>query len=109
METDELEPTEELINGDSEIVKAIASQVKGWAGNWDAVFDNIKLRAMIKEEIVDTAKKFNKPEVLEAEFNALSNHMFHKFSDDVRGEIGLPESEKVFSLWKQWLYEKISE
>ncbi|MEK6888507.1 MAG: type II/IV secretion system ATPase subunit, partial [Nanoarchaeota archaeon] len=82
VETDELEPTEELINGDSEIVKAIASQVKGWAGNWDAVFDNIKLRAMIKEEIVDTAKKFNKPEVLEAEFNALSNHMFHKFSDD---------------------------
>ena len=36
---DELEPTEDLINGDSEIIKDIASNVKGWAGNWDAIYD----------------------------------------------------------------------
>ncbi|MBD3252591.1 hypothetical protein GF386_02580, partial [Candidatus Pacearchaeota archaeon] len=38
---DKLEPSEELINGDSQVIKAIASGVKGWAGDWDAVYDNI--------------------------------------------------------------------
>ncbi|MCU0642529.1 MAG: type II/IV secretion system ATPase subunit, partial [archaeon] len=37
VEKDELEPTPELINGESQIVKNIAGNVKGWAGNWDAV------------------------------------------------------------------------
>src|SRR3989344_3604977 len=38
VEKDELEPSDELINGNSEVIKAIASGVKGWAGNWDAVY-----------------------------------------------------------------------
>ncbi|MGV2389132.1 MAG UNVERIFIED_CONTAM: hypothetical protein LVR29_15315 [Microcystis novacekii LVE1205-3] len=42
-----LEPSEELINGDSRI-KDIAGGVKGFAGNWDNVYDNINLRAKIK-------------------------------------------------------------
>jgi len=46
-----------LINGDSQILKDIASNVKGWAGNWDAIYDNILLRAKIKQEIVDVSKK----------------------------------------------------
>src|SRR3989338_8430107 len=50
---DELEPTDDIINGDSEILKDIASNVRGWAGNWDAIYDNILLRAKIKKEIVD--------------------------------------------------------
>ena len=48
IEKDELEPTEDLINGDSQIIKDVASNVKGWAGNWDAVYDNILLRSKIK-------------------------------------------------------------
>ena len=50
--TDQLEPTDALINGDSEILKAIAGNVKDWAGNWDAVWDNIMLRGKVKEAIV---------------------------------------------------------
>ena len=107
VETDELEPTEELINGDSEIIKDIASNVKGWAGNWDAVWDNILLRAKIKEEIVRTAEKTKNSKLLESEFNTLSNYAFHKISDEVRQEIGLPLSEKVFPLWKKWLDDEI--
>ncbi len=103
VEKDELEPTEDLINGDSEVVKDIASNVKGWAGNWDAIYDNILLRAKIKKEIVDVAKRTGDYEILESEFNTFSNHMFHKISDKIRQEIGLPLGEKVFPEWKRWL------
>jgi archaeal flagellar protein FlaI len=103
VEKDELEATESLINGDSEIVKEIASKVKGWAGNWDAVYDNILLRAEIKNEVVKVAKDLGKRQILEAEFNTLSNHMFHKFSEEVIKEKGLPLKKYVFPLWKEWL------
>jgi len=107
VETDELEPTEDLINGDSEIIKDIAANVKGWAGNWDAVYDNILLRAKIKKEIVDFAEKTGNEKILEAGFNSLANHMFHKISDEVREEIGLPLSERVFPEWQKWFNEEI--
>lgn len=107
VENDELEPSEDLINGDSEIIKDIASNVKGWAGNWDAVYDNILLRAKIKEEILKVSEETKNPNLLEAEFNTLSNHMFHVFSDRVRQEIGLPLGEKVFPMWKKWLGEEV--
>jgi len=104
VETDELEPSDELINGESEIIKAIAGNVKGWAGNWEAVYDNILLRGKCKQEIVDASIKLNKPQLLEAYFNVLANNQFHKISDEVREEYGLPINEKVFDKWKKWLY-----
>ena len=107
VENDEIEATDDLINGDSEIIKDVASNVKGWAGNWDAVYDNILLRARIKKEIVEIAEKTNKPNLLEAEFNSLSNDAFHKISDKIRQEIGLPSGNRVFSEWQKWLNLKI--
>jgi hypothetical protein len=103
VEKDELEASEDLINGDSEIIKEIAANVKGWAGNWDAVYDNILLRAKIKKELVDTSKKINNGRILEADFDTLSNHMFHFISDNVTKEIGLPVGERVFPEWQKWL------
>lgn len=105
VETDSLEPTPELINGDSEIIKSIAGSVKGWAGNWDAVYDNILLRGMIKEEIVKAAYKFQKPDLMEADFNVLANHMFHHLVDETRKEKGSSHSSLVFPLFKNWLYQ----
>lgn len=102
VDTDELEPTDDLINGDSEIIKAVAGTVKGWAGNWDAVYDNILLRAKIKQEIVDQARKMKKPSLMEARFVARSNDVFHRISDEVTRAHGLPESKKVFPEWKKW-------
>jgi len=103
VEEDILKPSEDLINGDSEIIKDIASNVKGWAGNWDAVWDNIILRQKIKQEVVDFAEKMKQPELLEAEFTVKSNNAFHQISDEVSEEIGLPTSEVVFPKWKRWL------
>jgi type IV secretory pathway ATPase VirB11/archaellum biosynthesis ATPase len=107
VEKDELEPTDDLINGDSEIIKDIASNVKGWAGNWDAIYDNILLRGKTKQELVDVAKKTGEDKILEANFNVLSNHMLHKISDKVRQEIGLPWGERVFPEWQKWLNTEI--
>jgi flagellar protein FlaI len=107
VEKDELEPSEDLINGDSEIIKDIASNVKGWAGNWDAVYDNILLRAKVKKEIFETSQKINNEKILEAGFNSLSNHMFHKISNKINEEVGLPMSERVFPEWQKWLNEEV--
>ncbi len=103
VEKDELEPTDDLMNGDSEIVKAIAGNVKGWAGNWDAVWDNILLRGRIKQEIVDLSKKMNLPSLMESKFNSLSNDAFHNISERITREVGLPISDRVFPEWRSWL------
>ena len=100
---DIIKPSEDLINGDSEIMKGIAANVKGWAGNWDAVWDNVVLRQKIKQESVDFAERMKMPELLEAEWTVKSNNAFHQISDKVSKEIGLPTSEVVFPKWKRWL------
>lgn len=107
VEKDILEPSDDLINGDSEVIKDVAANVKGWAGNWDAVYDNILLRARIKEEIVNVSEKTGNKNLLEAEFNVLSNDAFHKISDKIREEIGLPLSKRVFPDWQKWLNKEI--
>lgn len=100
---DELETSEELINGDSEILKAIAGNVKEWAGNWDAVWDNITLRAKIKETLVEFADKNKMPWLLEADFVIQSNDQFHKISERIREEVGSLDSKRIFFDWNEWL------
>ena len=103
VKADKLLPTDDLMNGDSEIMKDIASNVKGWAGNWDAVWDNVVLRQNIKQETVDFAEKMKMPELLEGGFTVMSNNAFHQISDEITGEIGLPTGDRVFPKWKRWL------
>lgn len=107
VEKDELEPTDDLINGDSEVIKDIASNVKGWAGNWDAVWDNVVLRANMKEELVKVADRIGDYDILESKFNTLSNNAFHRISDEVGQEVGLPRSDIVFPRWKKWLEDEL--
>ncbi len=107
VDKDELVPTADLINGDSEIIKDIAANVKGWAGNWDAVYDNILLRAKIKKELVETAEKIKDNKILEADFIQLANHAFHRISDEVRQEYNLPLSQYVFPIWQKWLKDEL--
>ena len=65
------------------------------------------LRAKIKKEITETAQKIGDDSILEAPFNALSNHSFHEISNQVIQEVGLPLSERVFPEWQKWLNKKI--
>ncbi|MBI2658486.1 Flp pilus assembly complex ATPase component TadA [Candidatus Woesearchaeota archaeon] len=100
---DELEASEDLINGDSEILKAIAGNVKEWAGDWDAVWDNIMLRAKIKENLVDFANKTSNLGLLEADFVIQSNDQFHKISEKIKDEIGTLDSKRILFDWNEWL------
>jgi hypothetical protein len=105
--TDELGATDDLVNGESEVLKSIAGQVKGWAGNWDAVWDNILLRAKIKQELVTASIKTKNPNIIEAPFVIKANSAFHEISDEVRKELGIPKGRKVFKEWKTWLKKEL--
>ena len=101
--TDLLEPSRELIEGESEVLSAIAGRVREWIGNFDAVWDNIKLRAKTKQALVDLAAKSGKNEVLESDFVVRANDMFHIISGKVKEELGGLDSGEIFSRWNVWL------
>ncbi len=101
--TDQLEPSADLINGESDILKAIAGNVKEWAGNWDAVWDNITLRAKTKETLVNLSVKSEMPELLEAKFVVLANDEFHRVCYSVKEDVGALDSKRIFFQWNDWL------
>ncbi len=105
--TDQLEPTDNLINGDSEVIKSIASSVKEWVGDWDAVWNNIRLRAKIKQRLVDYAVENKNLDLLEAPFVINSNDQFHKISDSILRKTGKSDYEKVYFQWNEWLKKQI--
>ena len=100
---DQLMPSSDLLNGESDILKSIAGNVKEWAGNWDAVWDNVLLRARIKEAIVNFSDRLKNPELLEAPFVIQCNDQFHRISDSVREEVGFLDSKRIFFEWNEWL------
>jgi archaeal flagellar protein FlaI len=100
---DVLEPSDELINGDSEILKSIAGNVKEWASSWDALWDNIILRAKIKQTLLEFSLRQKMPDLLEAGFVIDSNDQFHKISEIVKDEVGSLDSKRIFFAWNEWL------
>ncbi|MBI4448836.1 type II/IV secretion system ATPase subunit [Candidatus Woesearchaeota archaeon] len=97
-----LQATPDLINGDSDIIKNVAGSVKEWAGDWDAVWSNIQLRADIAQAMVDAASKANNPDLLEAKFYVVANDMFHVISERVRDQLGALDSKRIFFEWNEW-------
>ena len=104
-ETDELEATDALLQGESVVLKSIASKIPEWAGDWDAVWENIQLRAKIKEKIIEVSK--DNPERLEAEFTIHCNDNFHKISQAVFKRDGKTDPDKIYSEWESWLESEI--
>ena len=104
---DMLIPTDDLINGDSEIIKEIGGNVKEWAGNWDAIWENILLRAKIKETLVNYADKLKNDSLLEAKFVIDSNDQFHRISEIVKEEVGYLDNKRIFFSWEEWLKRRI--
>ena len=106
-ENDTLETTDELINGDSEILKKIAGNIKEFAGDWDAVWENIQLRAKMKEAIVNYANKTMLYDLLEAKFVIETNDLFHRIADDVKEETGALDNKRIFFEWDEWVKREI--
>jgi len=105
--TDRLEVTDDLMNGDSEIIKTIAGNVREWVGDWEAVWDNILLRAKIKETLVKYAEKSKMPDLLEAGFVVASNDVFHRLSNQIKEEVGSLDNKRIFFEWEEWVKREI--
>jgi len=105
--TDELKPTEALINGESEVLKSIAGSIKEYVGNWEGVWDNILLRTKIKSALVEYAERYKLDELLEAKFVVLSNDVFHQLCNNSREKKGFIDSKRVFFEWEGWLKKEI--
>ncbi|MCS7134274.1 MAG: type II/IV secretion system ATPase subunit [Candidatus Pacearchaeota archaeon] len=104
---DELIATDDFRNGESEVLKSIASNVKEWAGSWDAVWDNILLRAKIKEAMVNMSISLKQQEILEAPWVVKCNNAFHEICEKVREEIGVPRGKEVFKRWEDWFKKEL--
>jgi intein/homing endonuclease len=104
---DRLKPTDVLIDGESWVLNEIAKKVREWHGAWDLVWDNILLRAKIKETMVDFALKLNRPEILEADWSVEANEMFHLICDKVREEVGSLDSKLIYERWLDWFKRRL--
>src|SRR3989338_6681498 len=104
---DTLKPTDVFLNCESIILNEIARLVPGWAGRWDAVWDNINLRAKILKTIVDIANQTGKKDLLEAETIVASNQQFNLISEKIRKEVGEVVPDRVYSEWSDW-FKKIA-
>jgi len=104
---DLLEPTDALINGESDVLKRVAGNVREWAGSWDAVWDNILLRGKMKKNLVDYANKSGMLDILEADFVIQSNDMFHRFSSEVKDETGALDNKRIYFEWDHWVKKEI--
>ncbi len=100
---DELVPTPVLLDGESEIISAIASRVREWVGNFDAVWANIELRAKVKARLVEIAEATGRLDLLEADFVVKANDMFHLISEEVKEELGEAVPEEIYLRWDRWL------
>ncbi|PIN77686.1 secretion system protein [Candidatus Woesearchaeota archaeon CG10_big_fil_rev_8_21_14_0_10_34_8] len=105
--TDQLEITDALINGESEILKTIAGNIKEFAGNWDAVRDNIELRGKMKQTLVDYSERLQNPDMLEAQFVIKANDIFHLITDRVKQEYGVIDTKRIFYEWEEWLKKEV--
>jgi len=100
---DEMLPTSVLMDGESDIINSIASRVREWVGDFDAVWENIELRANTKKRLVDFANATGRKDFLKADFVMLANDTFHIIEEQVRNEVGGSDAKEIFSRWDKWL------
>jgi len=101
--TDALIPTDALIHGDSVVLKAIGGQIREWAGSWDAIWENILLRARMKKTLVEYDERYDLHGLLEARDVVAMNDEFHKISDHVAEEVGFLDNKRIFFEWEESL------
>jgi type IV secretory pathway ATPase VirB11/archaellum biosynthesis ATPase len=107
VDNDELVPTNDLLEGNSYVIKEIASNVEGWAGNWDAVLDNIQTRGEILNMISDYASKTGDASMLEAEFTSAAIDQYYEIESKIKEESGRPpEGSKIIKAFELWLKER---
>ena len=103
---DRLDPSNDLLEGNSYVVKEIASRVEEWAGKWDAVLDNINARGEVLGLISDYSNKTNNPALLEAEFTSSAIDQYYEIISRLREEYGTAERKNIVNMFELWLKSK---
>ncbi|MFC1754325.1 ATPase, T2SS/T4P/T4SS family [Thermoproteota archaeon] len=106
-EKDGLVATDALLDGDSEVLKLIAANIPDFAGDWDAVWNNVELRGKIKNHIVQRSEELGDSEMLEAPFVILCNDLFHLASEEVKARLGKLDTKEIYSTWLSWFDREI--
>ncbi|MBU0980646.1 MAG: type II/IV secretion system ATPase subunit [Nanoarchaeota archaeon] len=104
---DALNISDELINGESEVLKTIAGNIRDFAGDWDAVWQNIILRSRLKQLQLDASLKIKRPELLEAQFSIGCNDRYHLISERVKEEVGSLDPKRILTEWKDWFQKEV--
>jgi archaeal flagellar protein FlaI len=104
---DLIKPTQTLTDGESEIISMIAARVREWVGNFDAVWDNINMRARMKKALVDYSATSANNAILEAPFVIASNDAAHIFGEQVKKAQGAMVSDYIYEKWDAWVREQI--
>ncbi|MFB6076410.1 MAG: ATPase, T2SS/T4P/T4SS family [Candidatus Aenigmatarchaeota archaeon] len=104
---DELVPTDTFLNGESKILNDIASNVKEWAGDWGAVWENINLRGKVKKAIVDYSLEADERGLLEAPFVVKANNKFHIIMSQLRDEVGSIPADRAYNMYEKWLKDQV--
>jgi type IV secretory pathway ATPase VirB11/archaellum biosynthesis ATPase len=100
--TDSVDPTDALLDGDCDTLKAIAANIPDFAGNWDAIWNNILLRAKLKEHLVKKSIALKDAEMLEAPFVIKCNDKFHLLSEEVKNDVGTLDPVEIERRWMNW-------
>jgi hypothetical protein len=101
---DDLIPTSTLIHGESFVIREIARRVPEFYGNWDLIWENIMLRAKVKEKLIEFSEKYNKTELLEAEYVVFANELFNLISEEVKRDLGKLDSKEILKRWEEKLW-----
>ncbi len=104
---DELVPTDDLINGESDVLKTIAGKISDYSGSWDAVWQDILLRAQYRETLTNKAIELKDNDMLEAPFVILCNDMFHIFYEKVKKKTGKLDHKRIYMEWENWFLQEI--
>ncbi|MCL5009528.1 MAG: Flp pilus assembly complex ATPase component TadA [Candidatus Parvarchaeota archaeon] len=104
IDKDMLVPTSDMLEGNSYIVKEIASKVEGWAGNWDAVLDNIQARGEILKMLSDYSDKTGDRDILEAESASEAVDQYYEIVNKLNEELGRPpDGKRIIRAFELWL------
>jgi hypothetical protein len=107
-EKDNLEPTLELINGDSDILKAVASRIKYLSKSWERIWNMIETIGLSKKLLVDIAREKNRKDILEADFVSAYNEVFYQYVDKSIKEYNEIVKDYILDNMKKWIYQKLS-
>jgi len=107
-EKDNLEPTLELINGDSDILKAVASRIRYLSKSWERVWNMIETIGLSKKILVDIAREKNRKDILEADFVSTYNEVFYQYVDKSIKEYNEIVKDYILDNMKKWIYQKLS-